>query len=232
MNDGLDAAVAMLSLFGGTSLIIWTSMKAKIARIKAEAEAKRIIAAPIAGDAVLNELKAMKQQMAEMHSTSHQFDIAFDAALSRLEERSAVSKPKSPCRRRLSLKPKKHSAWGCVREPNMELLHALSLCLEGLGVFGGIGLIILADNKGKIDKIKAQRQLKQEAGAPQNESLAAELRALKEQVSEMQNTGHQFDISFDAALSRLEERVSRVETKFAAPTATASPEETQHVGRR
>ncbi len=119
----------------------------------------------------------------------------------------------------------------------MELLHALSLCLEGLGffgsIFGGISLIILADNKAKIDKIKAHRQTKQEAAEPQNESMIAELRALKQQISEMHSTSHQFDISFDAALSRLEERVSRVEAKVAVPPAAApQTEEVQRVGLR
>ena len=87
MHDGLDAAVAMFSLFGGTSLIIWTSVQAKIARIKAEAQARQQ-STPLPGDnAILAEMKAMRQQMEQMQSTSHQFDISFDAALSRLEER-------------------------------------------------------------------------------------------------------------------------------------------------
>ena len=94
MSEGLDAAIAVLSMFGGVSLIIWTSVQAKIARIKAEADAHRTVAAPMPTDTVLAELKAMRQQMEQMQSTSHQppatshqFDISFDAALSRLEER-------------------------------------------------------------------------------------------------------------------------------------------------
>lgn len=95
MHEGLDAAIAMFSLFGGTSLIIWTSMKAKIARIKAEADAHRLTAAPSAGDAVLNELRALKQQMSEMQSTGHQFDLSFDEALNRMESRVARLETKS-----------------------------------------------------------------------------------------------------------------------------------------
>ena len=95
MSEGLDAAVAVLSLFGGTSLIIWTSMKAKIARIKAEAEARRITSAPMSDDTILAEMKAMRRQMAEMHSTSHQFDISFDEALSRMEGRVSRLETKS-----------------------------------------------------------------------------------------------------------------------------------------
>ena len=41
MEQGFGAALAMFGLFGGTSLIIWTSVQAKIARIKAEAQARQ-----------------------------------------------------------------------------------------------------------------------------------------------------------------------------------------------
>jgi hypothetical protein len=44
-------------------------------------------------------------------------------------------------------------------------------------------------------------------------SVLAEVQALRRQMEQMQSTGHQFDLSFDAALTRLEERVHRVEIK-------------------
>ena len=95
MHDGLDAALAMLGMFGGVSLIIWTSVQAKIARIKAEAEAYRITATPRPTDTVLAELKAMRQQMEQMQSTSHGFDLSFDEALGRMESRVARLETKS-----------------------------------------------------------------------------------------------------------------------------------------
>ena len=49
-----------------------------------------------------------------------------------------------------------------------------------------------------------------------NDSVLEEVRALRRQVEQMQSTCHQFDLSFDAALSRLEERVHRVESKLSA----------------
>ena len=94
MHEGLDAAVGMLGVFGGISLLVWTSMKAKIARIRAEREVTPASALPQDG-AVLAELKALKQQMAEMHSTSHQFDLSFDEALSRMEGRVSRLETKS-----------------------------------------------------------------------------------------------------------------------------------------
>ena len=86
-SDGLTAVVVTISSFGGTALIIWTSMKARIARIKAEAEARRITAAPVSDSSVTAELKAFRQQIADMSSTGHQFDLSFDEALNRLEGR-------------------------------------------------------------------------------------------------------------------------------------------------
>lgn len=87
----VDAALITFSCFGGTALIIWTSMAGKIARIKAEAEARRMSAAPLAergsDTSVLAEVKALRQQIEQMQSTGHQFDISFDEALNRLEGR-------------------------------------------------------------------------------------------------------------------------------------------------
>jgi hypothetical protein len=64
--------------------------------------------------------------------------------------------------------------------------------------------------------------------APPNEAILQEMQALRRQMQEMQSTCHQFDISFDAALNRLEERVSRVEVK-AAGFSTAYPKEEQRI---
>ncbi len=81
MGDALGAFLSMLGLFGGISLIIWTSTQAKIARLKAERGGQQTDALP-QDSSVIAELKALKQQISEMHSTSHQFDISFDEALS------------------------------------------------------------------------------------------------------------------------------------------------------
>ena len=107
--------------------------------------------------------------------------------------------------------------------------------LQPLAIFGGIAMVILASAKAKLEHRKLDMMRGQSsilsAAAPQNDAVLAELQALKRQIGEMQSTGHQFDISFDAALSRLEERVSRVETKTATPAPTLSQtEETQRVG--
>ncbi len=86
-HNDLTGLFATLGTFGGVSLIIWTSMQAKIARIKAEAQVCRQSTAPTEDGAVLAELKALRQQMEQMQSTSHGFDLSFDEALGRLESR-------------------------------------------------------------------------------------------------------------------------------------------------
>ena len=72
MHGDLTGLFVTFGSFGGVALIIWTSVQAKIARIKAEAAAHRTVAAPVPTDTVLAELKAMRQQMEQMQSTSHQ----------------------------------------------------------------------------------------------------------------------------------------------------------------
>ncbi len=72
----------------------------------------------------------------------------------------------------------------------MEILHALGELVECLGFFGGIGLVILAGNKAKIDRMRAEREIMQQSLTPRGEGTSAELQALKQQVSEMHSTSH------------------------------------------
>ena len=97
----------------------------------------------------------------------------------------------------------------------------ISDILTPLSVFGGIALVITASAKAKLEHRKLDMRGSQpvQPAAPVNDALLTELRDLKRQIAEMQSTGHQFDISFDEALSRMEGRVSRLETKAAAPVA-------------
>ncbi len=100
-HNDLTGLLATFGSFSGVALIIWVSMQGKVARIKAEAQARMMTAAPSEKEtdsAVLAELKALKQQMAEMHSTSHQFDLSFDDALNRLEGRVGRLETKSATR--------------------------------------------------------------------------------------------------------------------------------------
>ena len=93
--------------------------------------------------------------------------------------------------------------------------------LQPLTIFGGIALIIWASAKARLEHRKLD-MLRGQPPLPQNDALLSEIKALHQQMAEMHSTSHQFDLSFDEALSRLEGRVGRIETKtaIAPPPAT------------
>ena len=92
--------------------------------------------------------------------------------------------------------------------------------LTPFAVFGGIALLVWTSAKAKLEHRKLDLMARQPvAPTLPNDPVLAELKALKQQMAEMQSTGHQFDISFDEALNRIEGRVNRLETKSAAATA-------------
>ena len=75
------------AVFGGIALLVWTSAKAKLEHRKLDLMAQQPILSTLPNDPILAGLKELKQQMAEMQSTGHQFDISFDEALNRIEGR-------------------------------------------------------------------------------------------------------------------------------------------------
>lgn len=93
-----------------------------------------------------------------------------------------------------------------------------------LSSLGGVAAIIGASGWARAERIRAERVSNMEAasGTVQDSAVLAELKALKQQMAEMHSTSHQFDISFDEALSRMEGRVGRLETKNAAGTSAAT----------
>ncbi|HVK06101.1 MAG TPA: hypothetical protein VM490_21710 [Armatimonadaceae bacterium] len=77
------------------------------------------------------------------------------------------------------------------------------------GIATGALAIFLSHQRG-LAKIKAQSQNNV------SESVRAELDEMRRQMAELRDTTTKFDISFDAAISRLEDRVDRVEAGQAA----------------
>lgn len=114
----------------------------------------------------------------------------------------------------------------------------ISDILQPLAVFGGIAVVIWTSAKARLEHRKLdmmggrQQQTNQPAQATQegnqfplvsggkrDDAVLAELRGLKQQIGEMQNTSHQFDLAFDAALERMEQRVAHLETKSISVSA-------------
>lgn len=66
---------------------------------------------------------------------------------------------------------------------------------------------IVTSHQRELAKIKAQKS----AQVPAN--VEAELQALRNEVAALRDTTTRFDMSFDAAITQLENRVDRVETR-------------------
>ena len=79
-----------------------------------------------------------------------------------------------------------------------------------VGFFGTISMAIYWGCRIEMEKIRARNRASEESVTQQS------LNALREEVERLRDTSTKFDVSFDASLSRLEERVDRLETRAAA----------------
>ena len=118
----------------------------------------------------------------------------------------------------------------------------LGNAIDVLALFGGMALVIRASAKSKLEQRKLDMMRGQETplataqatseshahvsrpGGRRDDAVLAEIKSLKQQISDAQSTGHQFDIAFDAALERMEQRIARLETKAALPAVAPSDE--------
>ena len=105
--------------------------------------------------------------------------------------------------------------------------------LQPLAICGGIAMVIWASAKAKMEHRKLDMRLGQplepRSAVPEDRVLT-ELKAMRQQMEQMQSTGHSFDLAFDEALNRLEGRISRLETKAAA-APTVQPTDTDRTLR-
>ena len=58
--------------------------------------------------------------------------------------------------------------------------------------------------------------MRMQSGAQGNSVVVEEMQKLKQQVAELRDTTTRYDISFDAALQRIESRVGHLENKVSA----------------
>ena len=80
---------------------------------------------------------------------------------------------------------------------------------------------ILTSHQRKMAEIKARNGVTEGTGVVDARS-AAQLAALQQEVALLRETATRFDLSFDSALTRLEQRVERVETNQMSATAPLS----------
>lgn len=72
--------VAVILIFGPGIFVIWSKHHQRMMELKLQMGEK-------AGGNVAEELKAIRQEMAELRDTATRYDLSFDAALQRLESR-------------------------------------------------------------------------------------------------------------------------------------------------
>lgn len=76
---------------------------------------------------------------------------------------------------------------------------------------------------------RAMLQLRLKMGQDADSSVLAEMQALKQQMAEMRDTTTRYDMSFDAALQRIESRVGHVEGRVNSIEASETRQITQDV---
>jgi hypothetical protein len=76
-----------------------------------------------------------------------------------------------------------------------------------LAFFGFIYAVMKMKHQARIAELQAIR------GQGAGTEVASEIRKLQEQIHELRDTTTRYDMSFDAALQRLESRVSHLETQ-------------------
>ena len=84
--DYLMGFIATVGFFGSVPLTVWLANKAKLDRLKIE----RGIQGNTLGSqdgSVLEELKALRAEVAALRDTSTQFDLSLEHAVQHLEER-------------------------------------------------------------------------------------------------------------------------------------------------
>jgi FtsZ-interacting cell division protein ZipA len=72
--------IGILAVFGIPLSAIWTSHLRKMAEIKAQQSTD-------SSESVTREITALRQEVAHLRDTTTKFDMSFDAAITRLEDR-------------------------------------------------------------------------------------------------------------------------------------------------
>ena len=81
------------------------------------------------------------------------------------------------------------------------------------GLFGWIPVAVWWKHRIRLEEIRNQR------GAGVADETLSALREMQRELRDLRETTTKFDLSFDAGLDRLEERVGRVEERTVVPTA-------------
>lgn len=89
----------------------------------------------------------------------------------------------------------------------------LALLIPILAIGGGLSIAFV----GMLTQHKRKLVEMQMKGGGMDNSVRAELNALREEVRALRDTSMQYDLSFDNSLQRMEQRMSSVERRVNAP---------------
>ncbi len=103
----------------------------------------------------------------------------------------------------------------------------LLISIPILAIVLGVGSEIIKSIL-KSQERRLEMSLRSQQG--QNEDVTRQLQALRREIADLRDTSMQFDLSLEHAVQRLEERLSRSETKVAAPKPQPISDEIQRVG--
>lgn len=90
------------------------------------------------------------------------------------------------------------------------LFEGISGIIAVSGLFGWIPVMVWWKHRIRLEEIRTQR------GAGVSEEAIAALRDVQRELRDLRETTTKFDLSFDAGLDRLEERVGRIEGRAMA----------------
>ena len=85
-------------------------------------------------------------------------------------------------------------------------------------IFGFAGFNAVLKHRVKMAEIKGPPR-----GSSVDIATQAAIEELRQEVRQLRDTTMRYDMSFDTALTRMEERVDRIETRAYTTTATSDP---------
>jgi hypothetical protein len=95
--------------------------------------------------------------------------------------------------------------------------------ISSVGLFGGVGFALWSRHERRMTELRLTHQHQGDA------NLRATVEALQQEVRALRETSTQYDLSFDAALQRMESRVEGLERRI--PEGEVSPAANLRAGR-
>lgn len=100
--------------------------------------------------------------------------------------------------------------------------------IAAFGLFGWIPIAVYFKHKIRLEEIRAHRNV---THGVDTSGIVQALQQLRGEVQELRDTTTKFDMSFDAALTRLESRVDEIDERAARARQPVEPPATARVHR-